>query len=814
MSQRLASFPRCILMSRSTLLLLTLLPLLLGPAAAIAEATSTADSGCGGAHAELSTHPGSFLVDYTGALFGYYRVEPDQPNFGELGPPKCFLSYKHEKSLLLGMGDNFAPEFGASVARELRNPCHPLAIQKRSLVPPELLYKNEDWLPPMAECDNVGRFLMKAGYSVIVPGKEDFLYSARWLRRMALLFRGASDSSKQNQAFPDNQGNTLSSGSVQIANPDHKLFMLAANLRLNFKAVGLDPGHRVGIDKQDLAKDVKGACPLFFSWDPLPSARRENGNAVRETELVRCISGGDNGDTVTEEMDWLRRLDLTIEQERNCVPDKGTYDDCIPIASAMNLRAAKEPGFRRQLLVNQGQIAISAVWIDPEVPEDVRKRLLHLYEVANKDAKSLEKPEPGKPDYSKPDSDISKVYSESADAAKDLLDLVQAHPLDPKYRAYLELTQDLEMLFRDLHKRFALWDQPWFPPTADRSYLLSPEARKAGVRLLLRKIAAEQKDVGYTIAAGNGSVPGTLVIGVMGQEAMKAVSPANLLICSMGMAASQYASTRKLGSCDNTLEEKGRDDTGADVAPESATARLEGRVQVGDPVLAVTTLVRAAWMMKDVGPFYKVVVMAQMPRTEAEELAARVLSSLRMTANCADLPTAERKCGNYEWTADLPHVDLIISEAQTGGHTSGDMKLRYAPDSVIPVVAPRPAWYIKNDESGLVPPISTVSVDPTRSGDKLVLRNEIVADDSNPDPNCQANPQHSCLKTMAQLLFEELREQRNSRDLANLQHFWNRCDEQKACQDSATTQFLLTQIQRDSHADDGAGHLGMHVAQQ
>lgn len=59
----------------------------------------------------------SFQVDYTGALFGYYRTEFAEKH--RLPAVQAFLTGRTRNSpLLLGMGDNFAPEFGASLQLE------------------------------------------------------------------------------------------------------------------------------------------------------------------------------------------------------------------------------------------------------------------------------------------------------------------------------------------------------------------------------------------------------------------------------------------------------------------------------------------------------------------------------------------------------------------------------------------------------------------------------------------------------------------------------------------------------------------------
>ena len=65
----------------------------------------------------------SARVDYTGNLLGYYRMEPTEQT-AVLPPVKAFLDFRASDAvsndgshLLLGMGDNFGPEFGASLQR-------------------------------------------------------------------------------------------------------------------------------------------------------------------------------------------------------------------------------------------------------------------------------------------------------------------------------------------------------------------------------------------------------------------------------------------------------------------------------------------------------------------------------------------------------------------------------------------------------------------------------------------------------------------------------------------------------------------------
>jgi hypothetical protein len=761
-----------------SLLSLVLIWVLLGPGSATAQSNSAPGSEQSGSQPTPSTNA-SFSVDYTGALYGYYRIEPDDPQSEKLNPPKAFLEHKPDH-LLLGMGDNFAPEFGASVQREFvyGHPCflrlsRPLPGHKN--LAPEVLYKDEHRLPPMAECDNVGRFLMKAGYSAIVPGKEDFLYSARWLRTMALLFREARATNE-----------------VGVANTDHKPLMLAANLRVNLKAEGLDLGHRLGIEKQELAKQVKETCPLLFTWDdPLASTPKS------------CVLGGDNGNTVTKDMDWVRRLDLIVDQEPNCIPKPEKNDDCLPVARSMNLQARQNTTFRKQLLENEVRIALAALSQDIDHDNCSQAKLKELFEGlgvlggVSGDDKAVKA-------FRKIESDSTPLYLSSEGQTR-----LTGLPVELQCSGPGDA--DVNPILHELHDRFTQLLSDLDQSNMD--FLFSLTARKAAIRLLLRKIAAEQKDVGYTIAAPS-SAPRTLVIGVIGQKTMKAVSPVNLQLCTLGIPLNHRATAENFGPCippeDRRVYEDAQGkhfaDKGNDAIPE-AYGKLVGTIKVGDPVLAVTTLVRAAWEVKDDSlstTFDRVVVMAQMPLTEAEELGARVLGSLKKTGNCAELPTATLpnaniSCADSKDSANLPHVDLIISEAQPG-HTTHNVTLKYSLESAIPVVSPRPAWYIRKDERGLVWPVSTVAIETLASGNKRILTNELERDDSDPRAECQEKPQHSCLETMSQLLYKEL-SPGHSRDLINLRDSWEGCHEIKACQNSAMRQFLLTQIQRDSHAD-------------
>lgn len=695
-------------------------------------------------------------IQYTGALFGYYRVEPDQSE-ASLCPPRQFLYQSAKFSFLLGMGDNFGPEFGASVQREFRqdtdkdDSCKLRAPAPKGLdeLPPEILYKDAKRLPSMAECDNVGRFVMRAGYRAIVPGKEDFLYSARWLRRIAVLFRGASDPKKQQKdvIFPEEgKPHVFISSEIQRKSA-HKPLMLAANLRLNFSAEGAGFELPTGIQKQPLGKQPKSddysICPLFFAWDPLGSSPE------------MCISGGDRGDTVTIQMDWLRRLDLTSRREDDCEPSPNDQDRCFPVAASMNLQARKDFTFRRQLLENEAKIVLSTLSLYGEDQVSVLKDALGTL---SKDA-AFKKPESRSASLS-----LSTEGKSQLEALEKWIEKNCSATHEDRCRVLNALQNSFQQLCEAATQ-------------SEKDFLFPPEAREAAIRLLLKVIACEQWNVGYTISDR------ILLIGVVGQGIMKTLPPANLEICTKWTRElTKLAQTRDLDQCDPS---KSNDENSRGGGPLTVKGRLKGKVQVGDPVLAVTTILRAAWLRK--GPdvdFDKVVVMAQMPPSEAEELAAHIHSSLKITRD-------------YD-SSEQPRVDLILSEAQPG-HNSPDVELHYSRASLIPVLAPRPAWYINPQRNGLVEPVSTATVsvaagEPTNG---RILRNHTPV-------QTETTPQKDKLKTMAQVLEHELYEltlQKPSIDLANFENFWSSCKGGEACENSVMIQYLLEQIHRSSHTD-------------
>ncbi len=188
----------------------------------------------GAAHSQNAPTPPAF--DYTGSLFGYYQINEPAPE-GALFPVRLFLERRgqHPDRLLVGMGDNFGPEFRASIQPPT------IAGRPECRVPPyagyypSAIYKSEDRYPPVdyVDCDNVAKFMLAARYDALVPGREDFLYSATWLRRIAVGF----------QQYPNASSHPL---------------ILAANLRINWTVEGA---------ALDAYTALKSSCPLFLAHD-------------------------------------------------------------------------------------------------------------------------------------------------------------------------------------------------------------------------------------------------------------------------------------------------------------------------------------------------------------------------------------------------------------------------------------------------------------------------------------------------------------------------------------------------------------------
>ncbi len=581
-------------------------------------------------------------IDYLGSLYGYYRMEFNEPDQNHLPPVKSFLDFRKSdpSRLLLGLGDNFGPEFGASIQLEnlnapdpsqggckLAQTIDPVTKETR----PESLYKDDDRVAPRANCDNVLNFLMHAGFRAVVPGSQDFMYTAQWLRVSALLLSDAARDPQQAAA---------------IGNHDHATFILGANLRITLK------GER---------------CPLLFSQNPL------------DRDAFRCV--GNASGIEPEPLDWLNRLDRLSRQSSDQSVNP-TVQALQQLASESAARAAGRQSVLDELAQDELKILQSAWGTrlgslapsgDDASGKDNRgaQELVELAGTGSLNQKTLEQ--------------ILNVLNK--------LDLVYTpeHPLDPADRSdFNTYRASLITVLSNLNK---LAD-PSLPANPSKEllqktlgdcakggsiglcFVLTADARVAAVNGLLRTIAMEEKDAGYTVAQlADGS--NVLIVGVTGQSTMKAVSETNIRLCP--------------GT--------GKDPVNAFGACGDRVTSGDGTTVAVDPVPITEAIVRGAELLavdQNQRPFDRVVVMAQMPHTEAEVLSERVSTLLRLDA-----------VGGRQY-----HVDVVISEAESGFGTPHVTFSFFSPATdtySAPVVAPIPSY---NSQTGDYPGrVSRLTID-------------------------------------------------------------------------------------------------------
>jgi len=181
--------------------------ILLTSTTAIAQSRQTTET-----EAQPATN-GNVDVIYTGRLFGYFRV-PSLQGFNEVGgcpaddklnskAAEQFLAVRDKqvanKTVLVGTGDNFAPQLEARVFSDVE-PKGQYAVGNKELY----LGSNVRWVPYDEKSsfsdtlrdqiaqgigtipnDNVACFLRRAKYTAIVPGKHDFYFGAERVRQFA-----------------------------------------------------------------------------------------------------------------------------------------------------------------------------------------------------------------------------------------------------------------------------------------------------------------------------------------------------------------------------------------------------------------------------------------------------------------------------------------------------------------------------------------------------------------------------------------------------------------------------------------------------
>jgi hypothetical protein len=578
-------------------------------------------------------------IDYTGSLYGYYRMEFNEPDQKHLPPVASFLAFrkKDPSRLLLGLGDNFGPEFGASIQLEnldTPDPSKGGCNLPQSIDPstketrPESLYKDDGRVAPRANCDNVLNFLMHAGFRAIVPGSQDFMYTAQWLRVSALLLSDAARDPQQSAA---------------IDNHDHATNLLGANLLITLK------GER---------------CPLLFSQNPL------------DKDAFRCVGDGDEREP--EPLDWLTRLDRLSRQSAG-----GSGNPTVQAIQQLASESANKAAGRQSVLDELARDEL-------KILQSAWGSRLHSLEPSENDASGRYKSGP-QGIFELPGMGmLNQTVLGQILGVLNKLDLADTpeYPLNSADRSdFNTYRASITSVLGNLSKIA----DPSVPANATREqlqkilgdcaqngigtcFVLSADARVAAENGLLRTIAMEEKDTGYTVAhLADGS--NVLIIGVTGQNTMKAVSQTNIRLCAGNGKDSENA----FGACGDDRKTSG-----------------DGTAVAADPVAITEAIVRGAELLateQNQRPFDKIVVMAQMPHTEAEVLSERISSLLRLN--------------NQQY-----HVDAVISEAESGFgtlHIALSYQVSAKDPYSAPVVAPIPSY---NSQTGDYPGrVSRLTID-------------------------------------------------------------------------------------------------------
>lgn len=532
-------------------------------------------------------------IDYTGALFGYFRNDGPTPGVKLKAVEEFLKSRSNRPTLLLGMGDNFGPEFGAALQYD--GPCLEQSATDKSArsktlaatIPPELYYKSENRAAKSADCDNVAGFLIDAGYRAIVPGREDFLYSAVWLQGIARKLREGK-----------------------------RLLLLAGNLRLDGEN-----------------------CRLLFA---------------KKDSMTSCVDS--SGEKVPEPQDWVTRIDLTLTESR--------------VAEAIAESTRYDPRQRRQMLVNEMK---QLRMVTPDSPSKELNEALNYF--ATESAYKITGQKVTFADPKKPTPKLERIANSDCRSNE----------------RKNERQKDLCLLAK------TLIDELEAIPRRQQPVFLADNVRAASDRLMLRKIADEESDIGYTFDERPGTEGRTLIIGVIGDTPMRGVSPT-------------YATV------DNT------------------------KLKTFDPVTTAITLIRAASLVakEENKPVRRTIIMAQMQRSDAEEFATRLRGKL---LKLRQLSTSGSLAGTTD--ANALHVELILSEAQPDRATS-NVQLDYDSAELIPVVTPRRTFNVATET--IEDPISSVTI--SRVGSSQQTRLTV-----NSTPGWYLKPgQNSALK----LLLKEL----------------------------------------------------------
>jgi hypothetical protein len=533
-------------------------------------------------------------VEFTGKLLGYYRLEATGKD-PHLEPVEKFLEMRDKDStpLLFGMGDNFGPEIGSRGEN-----------RKAVCVSP-------DGKEIAGICDNVANFLESAGYRAIVPGREDFGYTAPWLRDLAVSLRDIS---------------------AHSTNQDGKINMLAANLRLSVSVGGKSVKKGTPLDMAS-----KG-CPLFLSGFTNPGAVSAC-TTDKSTSIVTPSS-------VTQ-LAYLDSLATTSPSLKREV--QATY--------AMRMRNS----------ALSTEVAILLSVLQPTTRTDIQGQLTKLKGAAD----TLATDRLDDPDFASNIENRDKLAQGMENSFASVCNVAPAVDADT--------CQYFKAVLVAFHAEKALTYSP-NSGTLELSIALPLPAIQAGSNALLRLIAHEQSGIGYVEASSpDGSGKKILVIGVVGRETMQSVRSYNLTLCTSAQPGSDLPKNVIWNECPN---------------PSAHTdgSWLSGQVTIADPILTAELLLRA--LDPDGTKYESRVLLAQMPKTEAEEMAAHIHKDIQ-----SGLTTS----------ADL---DLVISEAQAD-HASDDFDSDFPPEqaAIAPVLTPLPPYTPdRSDQHVMLNPISKATL--------------------------------------------------------------------------------------------------------
>jgi len=640
----------------------------------------------------------------TGRLFGYYRIsynprDTKPPNPQDKLEPVClFLSYLQSlpnDHLLLGMGDNFGPEFGARLQGQQKegDPCFLPVDSKSSSPAPENLFKSDLRMVAKAHCDSVANFLELAGYRALVPGREDFLSGAGWLHNIAALLK--QDKKSAHEMSPAE---------------DKMPVMLGANLRLR-------------ADKPSPQLDSAWVpCGLLF------------GDYQENALIPQCSKlGGDSAgpsSVVPEKLRLLQELDAWIKEPDRFNEETGLKGKSVQETDRFQLY---EITTRRQLLIHD---MLEILWLG--MPDCSHYGTLDL---TNSLALRLQS-QIGPLLRDHKDGELSAITDRYDDrlatpewaslmpsnerklALSGLCGFEAGKPSERvaadqfaqqwgEFAGFVACSLQREAIF-EKQIRNAPENQENSQPGKAQNACGPREPATAGLfdpanldklaqarKAILRAIANDHFNAGFTEATvlTPGGDKTVLIVGVVGIETMQAIQDTNLsLTLGPNEASILQSSGTQIKS--QATKRTGKDD------PKAQGTKF--KVEVADPLETVEMVVRAA-RERHGRPYDLTILMAQMPHTEAEELIARV----RADAWQPDDKSATNDAGTGKPIQDPPWIDLVISEAQQDHATqSVDFSYTLAPSdrvpSVTPVVTPHPAYDTR--KQGLVEPIMKADV--------------------------------------------------------------------------------------------------------